>query len=214
MVVCAALLQVCEIRHTKNLAISGAYHTYHPPHDHDAKLAQGNIYYIYLERRVMSSMETGGISVYVYMYICTYLLIHMWLQAMSVSNNSKETETFCWAPEAHWTTECPAKAELDCWSIALGRLHSWGRRGPSNSHGFCKKGIISSKMFWLSRFNARLGRYYHFAKNTLLIFNPFFFATAFGMVFWAFFFTLSPLKVELILSSKSRDCLWDFTTHQ
>jgi len=36
----------CEIRHTKNLAISGAYHTYHPPHDHDAKLEQGNIYYI------------------------------------------------------------------------------------------------------------------------------------------------------------------------
>ena len=34
-------------------------------------------YTIYLERRVMSSMETGGISVYVYMYICTYLLIHM-----------------------------------------------------------------------------------------------------------------------------------------
>ena len=152
------------------------------------------------------------------MYICIYAhtcWYTCWLQAMSFSKNSKETETFCWAPEAHWTTECPAKAELDCWSIALGRLHGWGRRGPSKSHGFCKKGIISSKMFWLSHLNARLGRYYHFAqKNTLLIFNPFFFATAFGMVFWAFFLLCHHWRFELILSSKRRDCLRDFTTHQ
>lgn len=141
------VLQVCEIRHTKNLAISGAYHTYHPPHDHDAKLEQGNIYYICRKKGDVINGDRW------YKRLCTYVYMHIlvdthvdykpWVFPRTLrrlklfAERQKRIELLNARPKRSWTAGVSPLADYTAEAEGV----------PQNLMDFAKKGSFPARCF-------------------------------------------------------------------